>query len=78
MNQEKENEKKEEDLVKGEVGAMLGGEVSDSFDGNLGRIVDDHRLVASQKQLQHRVTSDVTGATGHKYTRRHRQQNYYK
>lgn len=58
--------------MKGEVGPMLGGEVFDSFEGNLGRIVqiidDHHHLVPSQKQLQHRVTSDVAGATSHQYS----------
>lgn len=68
----------EEDLVKGEVGAMFGGKAFDSCEGNIGRVVQiihHHRLIPSQKQLQHRVTSDVAGATSYQYSGRHRFMN---
>lgn len=54
------------DLVEREIGTMLAGEFFDSVERNLGRIVqviDDHRLVASEKQLQHRVGTNVPSTT---------------
>lgn len=56
-------------LVKEEVGGMVGGEFLNSVEGDLGgivQIVDDDDLVAAEEELQNGVTADVAGATSHK------------
>lgn len=74
IEKEKKGFMRKQNLMKAEVGAMFAGELLDPLDGNLRRIVqiiDDHCLVSAEQQLQHRVGSDVPGATCHEYTRRH-------
>ena len=59
---------------------MILGEFSDSFKGNLRGIfqtIDDDHLVPSEKQLQHRVASDVAGTASDQYTQRHRTPTEY-
>lgn len=61
-------------LVEGEIGAVLAGELPDPVEGGPGgviEVVDDDGTEAAKQELEHGVAANVAGAARHQHVLRH-------